>query len=64
VEVKAERERAHPIDGENGKKAIALRRWEDLNPDRLKYQMIFTATDTVPADEMRVVRQFVEDRCT
>lgn len=63
VEVKAERERAHPIDGENGKKAMALRKWETLNPNRLKYQMIFTATDTVPADEMGVVRRFVEEPC-
>lgn len=64
VEVKREYDRAHPIDGENGKKAMALRRWERLNPNRLKYQMIFTATDTVPADEMGVVRQFVEEPCT
>jgi len=64
VEIKREHDRAHPVDGENGKKAMALRRWETLNPNRLKYQMIFTATDTVPADEMRVVRRFVEEPCT
>lgn len=64
VEVKAERERTHPLDGKNGKKAMALRRWETLNPNRLKYQMIFTATATVPADEMSVVRRFVEEPCT
>ncbi len=39
VEVKAERERAHPNDGERGRKAMALREWEDLYPDRLKYEM-------------------------
>lgn len=60
VEIKAERERTHPIDGQNGRKAIALRKWETLNPDRLKYQMIFTAADTVTADQMRPARWFVE----
>ncbi|MBI2884327.1 MAG: DEAD/DEAH box helicase family protein [Candidatus Methylomirabilis oxyfera] len=64
VEIKREHDRAHPVDGEHGKKAMALRRWETLNPNRLKYQMIFTATDAVPADEMRVVRRFVEEPCT
>ena len=59
VEIKREHDRAHPIDGENGRKAIALRRWESLNPDRLKYQMIFTATDAVSRDQTREVRDFV-----
>jgi len=60
VEVKREHDRAHPIDGQYGKKAMALRKWEDLNPDRLRYQMIFTATDTVPANELHEARRFVE----
>jgi hypothetical protein len=60
VEIKAERERQHPIDGEKGKKALALRRWEQLNPDRLKYEMIFTAMETVPWDDTSAVRGFVE----
>lgn len=64
VEIKAERERAHPIDGENGRKALALQKWETLNPDRLKYQMIFTATDTVSADQLREVRQFAGESGT
>lgn len=63
VEVKREHDRAHPVDGENGKKAIALRKWEDLNPDRLAYQIIFTDTPTVAADALRDVRQFVEEPC-
>ena len=40
---------------------MALRKWEDLNPDRLKYQVIFTATDTVTADQMREARKFAEE---
>jgi hypothetical protein len=58
VEIKREHDRAHPIDGEGGKKALALRRWEELNPDRLKYEMIFTATDGVSVDQMKGARRF------
>lgn len=60
VEIKSERERSHPVDGEKGRKAIALRKWEELNPERLKYQMIFTATDTVSADKIQEARQHIE----
>lgn len=60
VEIKAERERAHPLDGEQGRKALALRKWEALNPDRLTYQMIFTSTDTVTVDQMKDARKFAE----
>lgn len=60
VEIKAERERAHPLDGEHGRKALALRKWEALNPGRLRYQMIFTSTDTVTADQLQEARRFVE----
>jgi hypothetical protein len=60
VEIKAERERAHLLDGENGRKALAIRKWETLNPDRLKYQMIFTASDTVSADQLQAAKTFVE----
>lgn len=56
VEIKREHDRTHPVDGEQGRKALALRRWEGLNPDRLKYQMIFTATQTVSYDQVAVAR--------
>jgi hypothetical protein len=61
VEVKREHDRAHLIDGENGKKAMALRKWEKLNPERFKYQIIFTGTDTVSVDQMRDFRKFLEE---
>jgi len=61
VEIKAERERMHPLDGEHGRKALALRKWEALNPDRLRYQMIFTTTDTVTADQLQEARNFVSE---
>jgi len=62
VEIKAERERDNVIDGENGRKALALRKWEDLNPDRLRYEMIFTATETVAYDQMADARAFIQGR--
>lgn len=61
VEIKSERERDHRIDGENGKKALAIRKWEKLNPDRLRYQMIFTSTDIVTSDQMKGIQQFKEN---
>jgi type III restriction enzyme len=59
VEVKSERERANEIDGENGAKALATRKWEGLNPDKLKYQMIFTSTDGVGANDVIEAQSFI-----
>lgn len=60
VELKAERERSDSIDGETGKKAMALRKWENLNPNRIRYQIIFTSSDTVTADQIFGVCRSVE----
>src|SRR5690606_31188513 len=50
VEVKAERDREHPIHGERGRKAMKLHEWEELNPEQLRYRMVFTRDDVVPMD--------------
>ncbi len=42
-----------------GRKAVALKRWEKLNPDRLKYQMIFADGDVIPYDKLSEARAFV-----
>lgn len=60
VEIKSLRSKDDPVDGQQGRKAMAVRAWEDLNPDRVKYEMIFTATDQVPFDRMSPVLQFAE----
>jgi hypothetical protein len=60
VEIKAERERSHPVDGEKGRKAVAVRKWTALNPDRLKYEMIFTGSDSVGFNQLTPVREFIE----
>jgi hypothetical protein len=60
VEIKAERERSHPVDGEKGRKAMAVRQWAQLNPDRLRYEMIFTASDSIAYNQLEAVRKFVQ----
>jgi hypothetical protein len=61
VEIKSERERGNEIDGENGAKAMATRAWADLNPDRLKYQMVFVKSDTVGSEEMIHAMEFMDE---
>ncbi|MGD9519191.1 MAG: DEAD/DEAH box helicase family protein [Armatimonadota bacterium] len=55
----ARAERGEPVLTVEGRKALALRKWEALNPERLRYEMIFTPGDTVPYDGMKVARDFV-----
>lgn len=59
VEIKSERERTDEIDGENGSKAIATRKWENLNPDKLKYQMIFVKQENVNHEDFEEARKFI-----
>jgi hypothetical protein len=60
VEIKAERDRNHAVNGEKGRKAVAIRQWEKLNPDRLKYQMIFVDGDVITRDQTQTAREFVK----
>jgi type III restriction enzyme len=60
VEIKSERERTHEIDGENGAKAIATRKWEGLNPEKLKYQMVFVKGDSVEPEPLQQVKDFID----
>ena len=64
LQIKRDYERTHSVDGENSKKAMALRRWKNLNPDRLRYRMIFTDTNTVTADQMQEAMRFAEEANT
>lgn len=45
-----------------GRKAIALQKWEDLNPDRLKYQLIFARSEEIGYDQTKQARDFVEGK--
>lgn len=62
VEIKSERERGNEIDGENGAKAIATRKWESLNTEKLKYQMIFTSTDSIGANDTIQAQSFLQEK--
>lgn len=63
VEIKSERERADEIDGENGAKAIATHKWKSLNPDKLKYQMIFVKGEAIGSDDMLLAKEFLDESC-
>lgn len=62
VEIKREHDLDHPVDGVRGRKAMALRRLEKLNPDRIKYEMIFTAADTVAVNQLAPAKAFIESK--
>lgn len=42
-----------------GRKAIAVKRWEILNPEQLKYEIIFTQADSIAYDQIQTARKFV-----
>jgi hypothetical protein len=60
VEIKMENKRHDAIEGENGRKSIAVQKWVGLNPDRLRYEMIFTSSDSVAFNQLTPARQFIE----
>lgn len=62
VEIKREKDRQDEVDGANGLKARAVRGWETLNPDRIKYEMIFTPGDSIAYDQLAPVWRFSEQR--
>ena len=59
VEIKDARLKKHPMDGEKGRKAMAIRKWKDLDPSRFTYHMIFADAPTVPANELQPVKEFI-----
>lgn len=59
VEIKAVREKDDEDNGINGTKAMAMRKWENLNPEKLKYQIIY-ADSTVPFDELELSCKLLE----
>ena len=59
VEIKAERERSHLVDGERGRKAMAVQKWVGLNPETLRYEMIFTPADSVAYNQLGPAIRFI-----
>ena len=60
IEIKAERDRKDAVNGEQGTKALAVRQWAKLNPDRLRYEMIFSNDAVLTNDQTRDARRFLE----
>ncbi len=52
--------RGEPVLTVEGRKAVALKKWHKLNPDRLRYQIIF-AGESVAAADTQAARDFVEE---
>jgi hypothetical protein len=42
-----------------GRKAIAVKKWERLDPDRLKYELIFARGESLARDQIDPALQFV-----
>lgn len=63
VEIKAERFREDPVDGEKGRKAMAVQQWVGLNPDRLKYEIIFTSSNTIPFNKVGQAKNLIKEDC-
>ena len=61
VEIKDSRFRDHEVDGETGRKAVAVQKWVGLNPDRLKYEMIFTPSESIAFNQLEPAREFIEE---
>ncbi len=64
IEVKAMRDKDQMDKGvgKEGKKAMAMRKLAGVDPERLKYEILFTDSEVVGADQLSTARRFVEDR--
>lgn len=60
VEIKAENKRQDNVEGEHGVKSMAMRKWVDLNPDLLKYEMIFVRSDALGYDQLKNTREIID----
>jgi len=47
--------------GETGRKAAAVPKWEDLDPERLRYEMIFMATESIARDGLEPALRFIRE---
>ena len=60
VEVKSEAERGDVTNGEDGLKAAKMRELERLNPERVRYEMLFTASDSVLDSDLAAVKSYID----
>jgi hypothetical protein len=62
VEIKDARFRDDAVDGEVGRKAMAVQKWVGLNPEAFQYEMIFTVSDAVAFNQLENVRAFISSQ--
>ena len=59
VEVKKERNREDHIEGEKGLKAMALHELENLNPEQIKYTMLFTPNEYIGINNIKTTKKWI-----
>jgi len=59
VEIKMEKFRNDEIDGEKGLKAAKVREIEGLNPDKLKYEILFTDKAEIGFENMQKIKNII-----
>jgi hypothetical protein len=59
IEVKMEKFKGDEVDGEKGLKALKLQEIQGLNPDQIKYEMLFTSKDEIGFANVQKVKEAV-----
>lgn len=59
VEIKMEKLRNDEIDGEKGLKAMELKKIQGLNPEKLKYEILFTDGDEIGFENINKVKEAI-----
>ena len=60
VEVKAKRYEDDDMDGREGRKAKAVRRWQEFSQGQIRYEMFFAAASEIDYTEIKPARRFVK----
>jgi len=47
------------VDGEKGRKALKLREIQGLNPDKIKYEMLFTSKEEIGFANVQKVKEAI-----
>ena len=59
IEVKMEKLRGDDVEGEKGLKALKLQEIQSLNPDKVKYEILFTGKDEIGLANVNKVREAI-----
>ena len=59
IEVKMEKLRGDDVEGENGLKALKLQEIQGLNPDKVKYEILFTDKDEIGLSNTNKVKEAI-----